>query len=39
MIDLSKIDFSTVEEQMIDLDEGQRNNVRELTVPTPKAGR
>ena len=39
MIDLSKIDFSTVKEQMIDLDEGQRSNVRELFVPTPKAGR
>jgi choloylglycine hydrolase len=31
MIDLLKIDFSTVEEQMIDGDEGKRHNVRELT--------
>jgi len=36
VIDLSKIDFSTVEKQMIDLDEGQTNRVRELSVPTPK---
>lgn len=39
MIDLSKINFSTVEEQVIDLDEGKKNNVREMSVPTPKAGR
>jgi choloylglycine hydrolase len=39
MIALSKIDFSTVEERMIDLDEGKRNKVRELFVPTPKASR
>jgi choloylglycine hydrolase len=39
MIALSKIDFSTVEERMIDLDEGQKNKVRELFVPTPKSGR
>jgi choloylglycine hydrolase len=39
MIDFSKIDFSTVKEQMIDIDEGQRNRVRELSVPALKAGR
>lgn len=33
MIDLSKINFSTVEEQVIDLDEGKKNNVREMSVP------
>lgn len=38
MLDFSKIDFSTVKEQMINIDEGQRNRVRELSVPEPKAG-
>ncbi|MFN7855316.1 MAG: linear amide C-N hydrolase [Acidovorax sp.] len=37
MIDFSKIDFSTVKEQMIDIDEGQRNRARELSVPAQKA--
>ena len=32
MIDLSKIDFATVEEQMIDGDEGRRHPVRELSI-------
>ena len=32
MIDLSKIDFSTVKEQMIDGDEGRRHPVRELSI-------
>ena len=32
MIDLSKIDFSTIKEQMIDGDEGRKNTVRELIV-------
>jgi choloylglycine hydrolase len=39
MIDLSKIDFSTVKEQMIDGDEGKRHNVRELSIFAPNAGR
>ena len=32
MIDLSKIDFSTIKEQMIDGDEGRKHTVREITV-------
>ena len=39
MIDISKIDFSTVEEQMIDGDEGTRHNVRELSISVPNTGR
>lgn len=39
MIDLSKIDFSTVKEQMIDGDEGRKNAVREISISASKPGR
>ena len=39
MIDLSKIDFSTVKEQMIDGDEGRRHPVRELSISGLNPGR
>jgi choloylglycine hydrolase len=39
MIDLSKIDFSTVKEQMIDGDEGRKNAVREISISAPNPGR
>jgi hypothetical protein len=32
MIDLAKIDFGAVREQMIDGDEGRRHTVREITI-------
>lgn len=32
MIDLSKIDFSTVKQQMIDIDDGMKHTFRELSV-------
>lgn len=38
MIDLSKIDFSTVKEQMIDGDEGRSNPVRELSISAFHSG-
>jgi choloylglycine hydrolase len=39
MIDLSKIDFSTVKEQMIDGDEGRIHPVRELSISELNHGR
>jgi choloylglycine hydrolase len=36
MVDLSKIDFSTIEEQMIDGDEGRKHPVRELSIPVAR---
>jgi hypothetical protein len=38
-LDLSKIDFSTVKEQMIDGDEGRKNAVREISISASKPGR
>jgi choloylglycine hydrolase len=38
MVDLSKIDFSTIEEQMIDGDEGRRHPVRELFIAGASGG-
>lgn len=37
MIDLSKIDFSTVKEQMMDVDAGKKHTVRELFVSESNA--
>jgi choloylglycine hydrolase len=39
MIDLSKIDFSTIKEQMIDGDEGRKHTVREITIPASNMDR
>jgi choloylglycine hydrolase len=39
MIDLSKIDFSTVKEQIFDGDEGRKNTVREISIPASNTGR
>ena len=39
MIDLSKIDFATVEEQMIDVDGGKKHTVHELFIPESNAAR
>jgi len=39
MIDLSKIDFSTVKQQMIDIDGGKKHTVREISVSLSSAAR
>lgn len=39
MVDLSRIDFASVKEQMFDGDEGRKHSVRELAVPSAKAPR
>jgi len=39
MIDLAKIDFGAVREQMIDGDEGRRHTVREITIRSSGAAR